>query len=259
MVDTLAAMTATDQQACNRVVRWLWLGAGFVCVGVGGIGVVVPGLPTTVFFVMAAACFSRSSPRFEQWVLTRPGIGPMVRDYRAGLGMPRRAKVAAVSSIVIMCALSAGLAVDRLWVRLLIVVVGLIGVAWILLRIPTRIDASPGERRTRAESWVLWFRAVAVTEAISWIGLLVGMFVKYVLDQGERGVEVFGRVHGVVVLVYVAAALMTSRRQRWIPQTLIASLLASVPPFGSIVFERWATRTAQLGAVTAARRPAPVV
>jgi len=85
------------------------------------------------------------------------------------------------------------------------------------------------------------------------------MVVKYVLDQGERGVEVFGRVHGVVVLVYVAAALMTSRRQRWIPRTLLASLLASVPPFGSIVFERWATRTGQLGAVAAARRPAPVV
>ena len=50
---------------------------------IGSVGVVVPGLPTTVFFIVAAACFSRSSSRFEQWVLTRPYVGPMVRDYRA--------------------------------------------------------------------------------------------------------------------------------------------------------------------------------
>ena len=74
----------------------------------------MPGLPTTVFFVIAAACFSRSSPRFEQWVLTRPGIGPMVRDYRAGLGMPRRAKVAAITCIVVVCSISVGLLVDAL-------------------------------------------------------------------------------------------------------------------------------------------------
>jgi uncharacterized membrane protein YbaN (DUF454 family) len=50
----------------------------------------VPGLPTTGFFVLAAACFAKSSPRFERWVLDLPTVGPMVRDYRAGLGMPRR-------------------------------------------------------------------------------------------------------------------------------------------------------------------------
>ena len=240
------------------MVRSTWLVLGFVCVGIGGVGIVVPGLPTTVFFVMAAACFSRSSPRFEQWVLTRPGIGPMVRDYRAGLGMPRRAKIAAVSSIVVMCGFSAGFAVERLWVRLLVVAVGLVGIAWIGWRIPTRADQAPRDRRTRDELWVLWFRAIAVAEAISWTGLLVGMFVKYVLDEGERGVEVFGRIHGVVVLVYVAAALITGRRQRWVPRTLVMSLLASVPPLGSVVFERWATRTGQLDPRHGAKRPPAV-
>lgn len=104
---------------------------------IGSIGIVVPGLPTTVFFIIAAACFSRSSPRFEQWVLTRPGIGPMVADYRAGLGMPRRAKVAAVTSIAVACALSA-LLVHRWWVRAVIVGAGVIGVMWVLWRVPTR-------------------------------------------------------------------------------------------------------------------------
>ncbi|MFP5369482.1 MAG: YbaN family protein, partial [Actinomycetes bacterium] len=77
--------------------RVVWLAVGMVAVGLGGIGIVVPGLPTTVFFIVAASCFARSSPRFEQWVLDLPRIGPLVRDHRAGLGMPRRVKVVALS------------------------------------------------------------------------------------------------------------------------------------------------------------------
>ena len=121
-----------------RITRWLWFAAGWLAVGIGSVGIVVPGLPTTVFFIVAAACFSRSSPRFEQWVLTRPGIGPMVRDYRAGLGMPRRAKVAAIASIVVVCSLSALIARSRPWLSLVIAVAGGVGVAWIAWRVPTR-------------------------------------------------------------------------------------------------------------------------
>lgn len=121
-----------------RVLRWAWMGAGWLAVAVGSLGLVIPGLPTTVFFVIAAACFSRSSPRFEQWVLTRPGVGPLVRDYRAGLGMPARAKIAAVASIAVVCSASALLAVDRGWVRAVILAAGAFGIVWILWRIPTR-------------------------------------------------------------------------------------------------------------------------
>ena len=122
----------------NRLTRGLWFGAGWVAVGIGSIGIVVPGLPTTVFFIVAAACFSRSSPRFERWVLTRPGVGPMVRDYRAGLGMPRRAKVAAICSIVVVCAISAVVSRSRLWLSCVIAGAGLVGIAWIAWRVPTK-------------------------------------------------------------------------------------------------------------------------
>ena len=118
--------------------RAIWLMAGLTCVGVGGVGVVVPGLPTTVFFIMAAWCFSRSSRRLEQWVLDLPRIGPMVRDYRAGLGMPKRAKIMAISSITLACGLSAGLLIDNLTVRLIVVAAGLFGIWWVGWRVPTR-------------------------------------------------------------------------------------------------------------------------
>ncbi len=118
--------------------RLLWLTAGLGCVGMGGLGIVVPGLPATVFFIMAAWCFSRSSPRLERWVLNLPGIGPMVQDYRNGLGMPRRAKRFAIGSICVACAISAGLLIGPWPVRLLVVAVGAIGVWWVGWRVPTR-------------------------------------------------------------------------------------------------------------------------
>ena len=117
--------------------RWLLLGAGWLCVGLGAVGIVVPGLPTTGFFVLAASCFARSSPRFEAWVLGLPGIGPMVADARAGLGMPRRAKVLAVGSIVLAVGLSAGFALEGA-ARVVVLVLGAIGVWYVGWRIPTR-------------------------------------------------------------------------------------------------------------------------
>ncbi len=118
--------------------RLLYLASGLGFVAIGGVGVVVPGLPTTVFFIMAAWCFSRSSHRLETWVLNLPGIGAMVRDYRGGLGMPRRAKVAAISCMVIAVGLSAGLVIGNLAVRLLVVILGIIGVWYVGYQVPTR-------------------------------------------------------------------------------------------------------------------------
>ncbi|MGI9643298.1 MAG: YbaN family protein, partial [Acidimicrobiia bacterium] len=74
----------------NPILRILWSMGGLVCVGIGALGIVVPGLPTAPLFILAAWCFSRSSPRLERWVLGLRGIGPMIADHRAGLGMPRR-------------------------------------------------------------------------------------------------------------------------------------------------------------------------
>lgn len=124
--------------APSTVGRVLWTVAGLVCVGLGGIGMVVPGLPTTVFFIAAAACFTRSSPRLERWVLELPGIGPMVRDHRDGLGMPRRAKVVACSMIVVFVGLAAGLWIDHAAVRIAVVATGVVGIGVITVRVPTR-------------------------------------------------------------------------------------------------------------------------
>ena len=117
--------------------RWLWLALGWTCVALGSIGVVVPGLPTTGFFVAAASCFARSSPRFERWVLSLPRIGPMVRDHRAGLGMPRRAKMLAIAMMVGVSTLSV-LTLSSTVARVAIVAAVAVGCWYIVRRVPTR-------------------------------------------------------------------------------------------------------------------------
>lgn len=121
----------------HSVTRWLWLVGGLLLVGLGGIGILVPGLPSTVFFIGAAACFARSSPRFEQWVLDLPRIGGLVRDYRSGLGMPRRTKAIAVCAILVAIGLSS-IVMPSWTVRLAAYAVALVGVWFIWARVPTR-------------------------------------------------------------------------------------------------------------------------
>jgi uncharacterized membrane protein YbaN (DUF454 family) len=116
--------------------RAAFLTVGFLAVAVGTVGIVVPGLPTTGFFVLAAACFAKSSPRFERWVLDLPTVGPMVRDYRAGLGMPRRAKVVAITMMVAACSLSAWIV--GLPIGVAILLAGAIGTWYVGWRVPTR-------------------------------------------------------------------------------------------------------------------------
>lgn len=122
----------------GRLARAVWLLAGLLAVAIGTIGIVVPGMPTTVCFIVAAWCFSRSSPRLERWVLDLPRIGPMVRDHRAGLGMPRRAKAIAVAMIVVAVALSVILGIDTWPLRLVVLALGAVGIVYIAARVPTR-------------------------------------------------------------------------------------------------------------------------
>ncbi|WP_024877735.1 DUF3817 domain-containing protein [Saccharomonospora piscinae] len=90
------------------------------------------------------------------------------------------------------------------------------------------------------------FRLLALAEAVSWAGLLIGMFFKYVVVGDELGVKIFGPIHGAIFVGYVAVCLWVRTRLRWNRRTTVFALLASIPPFGTIVFERWALRTNRL-------------
>ncbi len=92
------------------------------------------------------------------------------------------------------------------------------------------------------------FRAVAIAEAVSWAGLLVGMVFKYLVVGNDIGVTVFGPIHGGLFLLYVAVTVLVRRPLRWDVRTTVLALLASIPPLATLVFERWAVYTGRLAA-----------
>ncbi|OQO92193.1 DUF3817 domain-containing protein [Saccharomonospora piscinae] len=90
------------------------------------------------------------------------------------------------------------------------------------------------------------FRVVAIAEAFSWTGLLVGMFLKYVVELGEGGVPVLGMVHGVLFVVYLVTTLAVARPLGWGFGTVVTALLAAIPPLATWWFEKWALRRGKL-------------
>lgn len=72
--------------------RAVFLALGLIFTGLGFVGAILPVLPTVPFLIVAAACFSRSSPRLERWLLDHRYFGPLLRDWREKGAIPRRAK-----------------------------------------------------------------------------------------------------------------------------------------------------------------------
>ncbi|WP_199177985.1 DUF3817 domain-containing protein [Mycobacterium hubeiense] len=95
-----------------------------------------------------------------------------------------------------------------------------------------------------------WFRLVALLEAVSWVGLLIGMYFKYLgTPRTEVGVKVFGPVHGGIFIAFVVAALFVGIAVKWAWGTWLLALLGSIVPLGSVIFLIWADRTGRMGPV----------
>lgn len=133
-------MNPTDQQqgrisSVSSPVRWVMFVLGWICVGIGIAGIVLPGLPGTVFLILAAWLFSRSSPRFEAWLLTHPKLGPAVVKWRENGVVPRWAQFVAAGSMAFSFGLMLFLTAIPSWVLVLVGVV-FVGVSGYLLTRP---------------------------------------------------------------------------------------------------------------------------
>jgi integral membrane protein len=94
-----------------------------------------------------------------------------------------------------------------------------------------------------------WFRLVALLEAVSWAGLLIGMYFKYLgTPRTEVGVKVFGMAHGLIFIAFVVAAVLVGMTFKWSAGTWPLALLASIVPLCSVIFLIWAERSGRMGA-----------
>lgn len=125
----------------SRVVRGLYLTAGFAALALGVVGIVLPVLPTTPFVLLAAACFARSSPRFHDKLLANRVAGPIIREWMEHRSIPRRVK----RWVYLLMVLSFGtsiLLLTSVWHQIMLAALGITLVAFIW-RIPVR-DTDPG-------------------------------------------------------------------------------------------------------------------
>lgn len=98
-----------DRHAAGPVARHLWRAAGLVLLAVGFVGIFLPLLPTTIFWILAAVCFTRGDPRLRDWIFSHPRFGAGVRTFVTQGAMTRRGKMWAVAGLGSGCVLSVAL------------------------------------------------------------------------------------------------------------------------------------------------------
>lgn len=91
----IAGQGGDEPERHAGAVRFAYLVAGLLLLGLGIIGAFLPLLPTTIFIILAAGCFAGSNRRIENWLLANRRFGPMILAWRAERAIPRRGKVMA--------------------------------------------------------------------------------------------------------------------------------------------------------------------
>lgn len=121
----------------SRIVRVALVILGFVFVGIGIAGLLLPVLPGTPFFLLAAACFARASVRFYNWLLNHRVVGPTVREWQLHHSIPYRTKLWAIALMSGALAISAIFFVEDRLVQALLAVLGVLLAIW-MWKIPSR-------------------------------------------------------------------------------------------------------------------------
>lgn len=120
----------------NQINQSLWIFSGTLCVGLGVLGVFLPLLPATPFFLLAAYCYGRGSKKFYDWLINRSGFGSYIRNYQSGHGIPLKQKIMTIFFLWLMLGATIVFFVNAWWLKVLLGIVAT-GVTLHLLRIKT--------------------------------------------------------------------------------------------------------------------------
>jgi len=117
--------------------RYLYLISGILLVAIGVIGIFLPLLPTTIFLILASACFIKGSPKANEWLRNHKILGVYIKNYQDKTGLSIKAKVFNITLLWIMILSSAFFFTEELLIRLLLLAIA-IGVTIHLLMIKTK-------------------------------------------------------------------------------------------------------------------------
>ncbi len=119
-------MQHPKQSKKQIALRYIFIVCGCIAVILGTIGVVVPGLPTTPFVLLASWCFYKSSPRLQAWLL-QSFLGKYIRDYKEKGGLTMRKRLYIITLMAMMVSVSIIFFIPNTTVDIIVGVAGLIG------------------------------------------------------------------------------------------------------------------------------------
>ncbi|KUO59354.1 hypothetical protein APF79_03080 [bacterium BRH_c32] len=124
----------------NFIKKSLLLVCGWIFVVLGIIGIFLPVMPTTIFLIMAASCFAKSSEKFYRWLINHKIFGYLIKHYRENRGMPMRAKIIAILMLNLSILSSILFFVDSIYIRIMLAIIA-VGVTIYLLLLKTVPEA----------------------------------------------------------------------------------------------------------------------
>lgn len=122
--------------------RWAWWLLAYASLGLGLVGIVIPGLPTVPFVLLAAYAAARGSQRLHRWLLAHRQFGPMIRDWQAQGAVSRKAKWLAITTMA-GCAVVMFLTAPKPWMAAIGTAIMAVVAAWLWRRPEPRGPASP--------------------------------------------------------------------------------------------------------------------
>lgn len=118
------------------IYRFIYLVAGLLLVAIGIIGIFLPLLPTTIFLILASACFVKSSPKANEWLRNHKILGVYLKNYQDKTGFTVKAKIASIVFLWTSIIISAYFLTNELYIRAILLAIA-IGVSIHLILIKT--------------------------------------------------------------------------------------------------------------------------
>lgn len=117
--------------------RTILISLGWLCVGLGFVGIFVPGIPTTIFLIIALWAFTKSSEKLRHWLLNHKRFGPILNNWQEHKVVPRRAKIL----MVVLMSLAVVLfyySLQNLYLTIGLIII-LVSVAIYVISLPSKI------------------------------------------------------------------------------------------------------------------------
>ena len=118
------------------MLKLLFIFLGCLFLGIGFIGIIVPGLPATPFLLLSAGCYVRGSNKLYIWLLNHKIFGRYIKTFREHKALPKSSKIISLVSMWTMICISSIFFIQNMVVRIILIIAGIIGTI-VILKIKT--------------------------------------------------------------------------------------------------------------------------